>query len=89
MSTVPAKHLRQRASEGLNNSQMRAATRKVVDRLDNAKRAASQELEQWEEWRAQGAKIRQHVIENLDYYLAQLIVNVKKIRGSCPSCTQR
>ena len=37
MSTVPAKHLRQRASEGLNNSQMRAATRKVVDRLDNAK----------------------------------------------------
>lgn len=81
MSTLPAKHLRQRASEGLNNSQMRAATRKVVDRLDNAKRAASQELEQWEEWRVQGAKIRQHVIENLDYYLGQLIENVKKSGG--------
>ncbi|NLT95431.1 MAG: iron-sulfur cluster-binding protein [Clostridia bacterium] len=81
MSSVPTKHLRQRALEGLNNSQMRAATRKVVDRLDNGKREASKQLEQWEEWRVQGAKIRQHVIENLDYYLNQLIENVKKSGG--------
>jgi len=82
MSTVPTKHLRQRAQEGLKNEQMRAATRKVVDRLDNGKKKASQELEQWDEWRSQGRKIRQHVIDNLDYYLGQLIENVKKAGGN-------
>ncbi|MGI6227025.1 MAG: LutB/LldF family L-lactate oxidation iron-sulfur protein [Peptococcales bacterium] len=78
MNTVPVKHLRERAREGLQKEDMRAATRKVVDLLDNGKRKASQELEQWEEWRSQGKKIRQHVIENLDYYLSQFIENARK-----------
>lgn len=82
MKTTTDKHLRARAQTALQNEQMRAATRKVVDRLENGKEKAADQLEKWDEWRGQGRKIRQHVIENLDYYLDQLIENVKKAGGN-------
>ena len=38
-------------------------------------------LGNWEEWRSHGEEIRQHVLENLDYYLEQLSENVAKRGG--------
>lgn len=42
---------------------------------------AAEELGNWEEWRSQAEEIRQHVLENLDYYLEQLAENVAKKGG--------
>lgn len=38
-------------------------------------------LGNWEEWRSLAEEIRQHVLENLDYYLEQLAENVAKKGG--------
>ena len=42
---------------------------------------AAEELGDWEEWRSLGEEIRQHVLENLDFYLHQLSENVAKRGG--------
>ena len=42
---------------------------------------AADELGNWEEWRELGEQIRQHTLENLDYYLMQLSENVSKRGG--------
>lgn len=43
---------------------------------------AAKELGNWEEWRSLAEEIRQHVLENLDYYLEQLAENVAKKAGT-------
>jgi len=42
---------------------------------------AADKLGNWEQWREMGMDIRDHVLENLDYYLHQLSENVKNNGG--------
>ena len=68
----------QRVDKALADDFLRLATRRATDRLRNNKHKATEELGSWEEWRNAGASIRHHVIENLDYYLLQLIQQTEK-----------
>ncbi|SMC77070.1 LutB/LldF family L-lactate oxidation iron-sulfur protein [Sporomusa malonica] len=81
MSEKPALHLRDRAVKALKDDQMRQAVRKAVDRLSGNKDKAARELPNWEEWREQTKRIRQHTVDNLDYYLKLLVDNVRKAGG--------
>ncbi|MBD7938584.1 MULTISPECIES: LutB/LldF family L-lactate oxidation iron-sulfur protein [Cytobacillus] len=70
-----------RVTSGLENRFMRGAVSGAQDRLEVRRQDAANELGDWEEWRAHGEEIRQHVLENLDYYLFQLSENVEKLGG--------
>ncbi|MEM5818399.1 MAG: LUD domain-containing protein, partial [Desulfitobacterium hafniense] len=67
--------------KALKDDFLRKATRRATDRLRNNKLAITEELGNWEEWRQVGERIRNHVVENLDYYLDMLIENVEKNGG--------
>lgn len=76
------KGMRERAQEAVKNEQMRAAVRKAVDRLESNKNNAALELGQWDDWRERGKQIREHTVENLDFYLGQLSENVRRKGGN-------
>jgi L-lactate dehydrogenase complex protein LldF len=71
----------ERVDKGLNNEFMRTAMVSAQERLKNKKLDATEELGNWEEWRNLAEEIRQHTLENLDYYLEQLAENVVKRGG--------
>lgn len=70
-----------RVDKGINNTFMRGAVSGAQERLRTRRLDAAEELGNWEDWRAHGEEIRQHVLENLDYYLHQLSENVAKRGG--------
>lgn len=70
-----------RLDESLQNSFMRNAVSQAQGRFQSRKQLASDELGNWEEWRSHGEEIRQHVLDNLDYYLQQLSDNVSSRGG--------
>lgn len=70
-----------RVDEGINNEFMRGAVAGAQERLRTRRLDAAEELGNWEEWRSLGEEIRQHVLENLDYYLYTLSENVSKRGG--------
>ena len=67
--------------ENLKNSFMRGAVVSAQNRLRTGRLNAAEELGDWEEWRNHGEEIRQHVLNNLDYYLNELADNVEKAGG--------
>ena len=69
-------HFKDRVAAGLQDSFMRQAVSSAQERLHNRRLDAVEELGEWEEWRSHGEEIRQHVLDNLDYYLHQLSENV-------------
>lgn len=71
-----SKQFGERVDNGLNNAFMRQAVSGAQERLHDRRLAAAAELGNWEEWRSHSEEIRQHVLENLDYYLYQLSENV-------------
>ncbi|MBE2976006.1 LutB/LldF family L-lactate oxidation iron-sulfur protein [Priestia megaterium] len=74
-------HFKKRVDDGVNNAFMRFAVSSAQERLRSRRLDAAEELGNWEEWRALGEEIRQHTLENLDYYLEQLTDNVAKRGG--------
>ncbi|RDZ14577.1 iron-sulfur cluster-binding protein [Priestia megaterium] len=72
---------KKRVDDGVNNTFMRFAVSGAQERLRSRRLDAAEELGNWEEWRALGEEIRQHTLENLDYYLEQLTDNVAKRGG--------
>jgi L-lactate dehydrogenase complex protein LldF len=72
---------KKRVDAGLTNTFMRGAVSGAQDRLEVRRQLAAEELGDWEEWRSLGEEIRQHVLENLDFYLHQLSENVAKRGG--------
>jgi L-lactate dehydrogenase complex protein LldF len=69
-----------RVDKGLKNDFMRNAMVSAQERLKNRKLDAQEELGNWGEWRELAEEIRQHTLENLDFYLDQLAENVS-MRG--------
>jgi L-lactate dehydrogenase complex protein LldF len=74
-------NFRERVETNLHNTFMRGAVAGAQERLHTRRLEAAEELGNWEEWRALGEEIRQHTLENLDYYLIQLSENVAKRGG--------
>jgi L-lactate dehydrogenase complex protein LldF len=72
---------KERVDKGLNDSFMRGAVAGAQERLRTKRLDAAEELGNWEEWRSLGEEIRQHVLENLDFYLNQLSENVSARGG--------
>lgn len=67
-----------RVDKSLDDSFMRQAMMSAQDRLRGRKLQVTEEDESlidWELWRNAGEEIRQHTLENLDYYLTQLSDN--------------
>lgn len=64
-----------RLETNLENDFMRGAVSAAQHRFQTRRSAAIETLD-WEEWRNHGEEIRQHVLENLDYYLYELSENV-------------
>lgn len=65
-----------RVDTGIQNTFMRSAVAGAQERLRTRKETSTAELGNWEDWRSHGEEIRQHVLENLDFYLHQLSENV-------------
>lgn len=78
---VGTEDFKNRVDAGLQNTFMRGAVSGAQDRLEVRRQLAAEELGNWEEWRSLGEEIRQHVLENLDFYLHQLSENVVKRGG--------
>lgn len=76
-----ADNFKDRVDQGINNSFMRGAVSGAQERMGTRRLNAVEELGNWEDWRSHGEEIRQHVLENLDYYLHQLSENVAKRGG--------
>ncbi|AMO87545.1 Lactate utilization protein B [Solibacillus isronensis B3W22] len=70
----------ERLSSNLENDFMRGAVAGAQHRFQTRRSAAVDSLN-WEEWRNHGEEIRQHVLENLDYYLYELSINVEARGG--------
>ncbi|WP_449537537.1 LutB/LldF family L-lactate oxidation iron-sulfur protein [Ferdinandcohnia sp. Marseille-Q9671] len=70
-----------RVQKEVKNSFMRGAVSKAQETIQGRKQTVTDELGNWEEWRNHGEEIRQHVLENLDYYLYQLSEQVANRGG--------
>lgn len=78
---IGEKEFTSRVEKGLEDSFMRGAVRSAQGRLQTNREKAAQELGEWEQWRELGREIREHTIQNLDYYLHQLSENIAKLGG--------
>nr|WP_305415743.1 lactate utilization protein B [Photobacterium leiognathi] len=65
----------------MKDESMRAYVANAQERMFKNRAIAAEKLGNWEEWREMGMDIRNHVLENLDYYLQQLSDNVEKNGG--------
>lgn len=70
-----------RVSTELENEFMRGAVSKAQQTIQTRKNNVTEAMGNWEEWRSHGEEIRQHVLENLDYYLYELSEQVAKRGG--------
>lgn len=67
--------------DNLQKEFMRGAVSSAQNHLHSKRLAAVETLGSWEEWRNHGQEIRQHVLNNLDFYLNELAENVEKAGG--------
>ncbi|SDK01506.1 LutB/LldF family L-lactate oxidation iron-sulfur protein [Sediminibacillus albus] len=78
---IGEKEFKNRVEKGLGDDFMRGAVRSAQGRLQTNRSNAAEELGDWEEWRSLGQEIRQHTMENLDFYLQQLSEKVAERGG--------
>jgi L-lactate dehydrogenase complex protein LldF len=72
---------KQRIKEQMEDSFMRKSVANAQERMLTNRKLATEKLGNWEQWRDNGMHIRNHVLDNLDYYLHQLSENVQKTGG--------
>lgn len=70
-----------RVEDSIQDSFMRGAVSSAQQRFQTRRLRQAEILGNWEEWRSHAEEIRQHVLNNLDYYLYQLSENVAKRGG--------
>ncbi|ETT63764.1 lactate oxidase [Paenibacillus sp. FSL R7-277] len=76
-----SRNFSERTTDGLGDSFMRSAVGSAQDSLKTRRLSAATALGDWEQWRNVGQLIRQHTLENLDYYLEQLAGNIERQGG--------
>ncbi|MNB93775.1 Lactate utilization protein B [compost metagenome] len=70
-----------RTADGIGNAFMRSAVSSAQDSLKTRRLTAATALGDWEAWRRIGQTIRQHTLQNLDFYLNQLADNIEAKGG--------
>ena len=70
--------LKERLKKELADPTMRNAIASAQDTLNAKRNLAFEELGNYQEWRENAAAVRQHVLENLDFYLNQFAENASK-----------
>ncbi|MED1470391.1 MULTISPECIES: LutB/LldF family L-lactate oxidation iron-sulfur protein [Bacillus] len=79
---IGTEQFKERVDHGIHDDFMRGAVSGAQDGMGLKRRAVTtDEMSNWEDWRNHGEEIRQHVLENLDYYLEQLSENIAKRGG--------
>jgi L-lactate dehydrogenase complex protein LldF len=78
---IGEKPYKDRVQSGVEDDFMRQAVSSAQGRFRNGRLSQAAELGNWEDWRELGAEIRNHTMENLDYYLQQLSENVARRGG--------
>ena len=80
---VKSQEFQRSSAKALADEQLQTSLRRVIDHFDHAREDAIQELtpEVWERYRERGREIKQHAIENLDYYLGLLSQRVERNGG--------
>ncbi len=80
---VRSQEFQRSSTKALADEQLQTSLRRVIGHFDNAREDAIQELtpEVWERYRERGREIKQHAIENLDYYLSLLSQRVERNGG--------
>ena len=73
---------KQRIKTKMQDDFMRHSVANAQERMFTNRQIAADKLGNWEEWREMGMDIRNHVLENLDYYLYQLSEKVSKNGGN-------
>jgi L-lactate dehydrogenase complex protein LldF len=71
---------KENVNKQMEDTFMRGAVAGAQERLRTRRLDAAEELGNWEEWRSHGEEIRQHTLDNLDYYLQELSENLQ-MRG--------
>ena len=74
-------NFKDRVDKGIDNAFARKAVQKAQGVIGARRGNAVEEVGNWEDWRNAGKEIREHVLQNLDYYLHQLSENVSKRGG--------
>ncbi len=69
--------LASRSERALGNAFLRKAVRFTAERLSQAKTDSTDALGQWEVWRERGRRVREHVVQHLDYYLDEFSRNLE------------
>jgi len=72
---------RDRLNVQMKDEFMRQSVANAQERMFANRQIAADKLGNWEEWRDMGMDIRNHVLENLDYYLHQLSESVARNGG--------
>lgn len=67
---------KQRIRTNMQDSIMRESVASAQERMFGNRARAAEDIGHWDEWRQMGMDIREHVLENLDFYLTQLSDNV-------------
>jgi L-lactate dehydrogenase complex protein LldF len=83
VATVRTREFRQASLRALSDARIQAALQRVMGHFDEARRQAIEELtpEVWEGLGRQAREIKQHTLENLDYYLGLLAERVARAGG--------
>ncbi len=76
------KSFKERLETSLKDDFMQSAMVKAQDRINTNRQLMFDELGHFEEWRGLSEEMRQHVLDNLDYYLTQFAENVVKRGGN-------
>ncbi|WNF37622.1 LutB/LldF family L-lactate oxidation iron-sulfur protein [Bacillaceae bacterium IKA-2] len=71
-----------RVDKAINDDFMRKAVVGAQERMQGRRLDSITALGNWEDWRNLAEEIRQHTLENLDFYLEQLTENVVKNGGN-------
>src|SRR5260221_14499645 len=78
---LPNPDLTQRSHDALENSVLQGALKAATATFIERRREAITSVLDWEALRARARQVKEHTINNLDYYLEQLVKNVEAHGG--------
>src|SRR5258708_39321361 len=79
--TLPDPDLTQRSHAALDDAILQGALKRATDTFIDRRREAITSVPDWEALRQRARQVKEHTINNLDYYLEQLVEKVEAHGG--------
>src|SRR5258708_28797590 len=79
--TVPNPDLTQRSHEALENDVLQGALKRATNTFIERRSEAMTSVADWEALRQRARQVKEHTINQLDYYLEQLVAKVEEQGG--------